>query len=79
MLANYGFATVVAAPKLAGLRNLGRIEAEGQCYGSPKNGGSEANCLAIAGCQSWAMLRRNCRALRLRLKKVFAVGGGNSD
>ncbi len=37
-------------PKLAGLRHLARIEAEGQRYGSPKNGHSEANRLAIALC-----------------------------
>jgi hypothetical protein len=44
-----------------------------------QNGLSEANLLATAGCQSWAMLRRNCRTLRPRLEKVVAVGGGNSD
>jgi hypothetical protein len=48
VLANYGFATVFAAPKLTGLQYLGHIEAKGQCYCSPKNGCSEANCLAIA-------------------------------
>jgi hypothetical protein len=51
-LANYGFANVFATPKLAGLQHLGRIEAKGQRYGSPKNGRFEANCLATAGCQS---------------------------
>jgi hypothetical protein len=66
MLANYGFAAVIIAPKLAGLLRLVCIEAEGQRYGSPKNGRSEANRLAIADCQSWAMLRRNCHALRPR-------------
>jgi hypothetical protein len=55
-----------------------RIEAEGQRYGSPKNGRSKANRLAIAGCQSWAMLRQNCRALRPNLEMVD-IGGGNSD
>jgi hypothetical protein len=78
-LANYGFATVFAAPKVAGLRQVPRIEAEGQSYGSPKNGQSEANHLAIAGCQSWAMLRRNCCTLRPCLEKVVAVGSANSD
>jgi hypothetical protein len=39
-------------PKLTGLRHLERIAAQGQYYGSPKNGHSEANSLAIAGCQS---------------------------
>ncbi len=78
-LANYGFAAVVAAPKLAGLLHLACIEAEGQRYGSPKNGRSEANHFAIAGYQSWAMLPRHCRALRPCLEKVVAVGGGNSD
>jgi hypothetical protein len=78
-VANYGFAAVFAAPKLAGLRQLARIEAEGQRYGSPKNGSSKANGLAIAGCQSWVMLVRNCRALRPRLKKVVAAGSSNSD
>jgi hypothetical protein len=43
VLANYGFAAVVAASKLAGLRHLARIEAEGQRYGSLKNGRSEVN------------------------------------
>ncbi len=78
-LANYGFAAVVAAPKLAGLRHLGCFEAEGQPYGSPKNGRSEVNPLANAGCQSLTMLRRNCRMLRPRLEKVVAISGGNSD
>ncbi len=41
MLENYGFAAVFAAPTLAGLRHLARIEAEGHRYGSPKNGRSE--------------------------------------
>jgi hypothetical protein len=79
VLANYGFAAVFAAPKLAGLRHLAHIKAEGQCYSSAKNGCSEANRLAIAGCQSWAMLRQNCRALRLRLEMVVAIGSVNSD
>jgi hypothetical protein len=52
VLANYGFAAVFAAPKLAGLQQLMRIEAKGQRYGSPKKERSEANRLAIAGCQS---------------------------
>jgi hypothetical protein len=46
-LANYGFAAVFAAPKLAGLWQLARIEAEGQRYGSQKNGSSKANRLAL--------------------------------
>jgi hypothetical protein len=79
VLANYGFAAVFAALKLAGLRQPPRIEAEGQRYGSPKNGRSKANRLAIVGFQSWAMLRQNCRALRPRLEMVVAVGGGNND
>jgi hypothetical protein len=79
VLANYGFATVFAAPKHAGLQYLGHIEAKGQHYGSFKNGRSEAKCLAIAGCQSWAMLWRNCHALRPRFEKVVTIGGGNSD
>jgi hypothetical protein len=79
MLANYGFAAVFAAPKLAELRQLARIEAKGQRYGSLKNGYSKANRLAIAGCQSWAMLQQNCRMLRPRLEKVVAVGSGDSD
>ncbi len=49
MLANYGFAAIFATPKLAGLQQVARIEAEGQSYGSPKNGRSEANHLANAG------------------------------
>jgi hypothetical protein len=57
---------------------VAHIEAEGQSYGSPKNGCSETNHLAIAGCQRWAMLQQNCRTLRLRLEKVVAIGGGNS-
>jgi hypothetical protein len=77
-MATYGFAAIFTAPKLAGLRQWG-IEAEGQRYGSPKNGCSKANRLAIAGCQSWAMLRQNCRLLRPRLEMVVAIGGGNSD
>jgi hypothetical protein len=52
VLANCGFASVFATPKLAGLQHLGRIAAKRQRYGSPKNGHSEANHLAIAGCQS---------------------------
>ncbi len=78
-LANYCFAAVFAAHKLAGLRHLAHIEAEGQRYCSPKNGRSEGNCLAIVGCQSWAMLQRNCSVLRLRLENVIAIGCGNSD
>jgi hypothetical protein len=74
VLANYGFAAVFAAPKLAGLRQLVCIEAEGQRYGLSKKGR-----LAIAGCQSWAMLRRNCRALRPRLEKIVAVGSSKSN
>jgi hypothetical protein len=58
---------------------LPRIEAEVQRYGSPKNGRSKANRLAIAGCQSWGMLQQHCRALRPRLEMVIAVGGSNSD
>jgi hypothetical protein len=77
-LAN-GFAAVFAAPKVAGLRQVPRVEAKGQSYGLPKNMRSEANYLAITGCQSWAMLQRNCRALRPRLEKVVAIGGRNSD
>jgi hypothetical protein len=42
VLANNGFAAIFAAPKLAGLRQLVRIEAEGRRYGSPNNGPSEA-------------------------------------
>ncbi len=79
MLAIYDFAAVFAAPKIAGFRQQPRIEAEGQPYGSSKNGRSKADRLAIAGCQSWAMLRQNCRALRPRLEMVIAIGGGNSD
>jgi hypothetical protein len=79
VLANYGFAAVVTAPKLTGLRHMAHIEAEGQRYSSPKNGHSEANRLVIAGCQSWAMLWQNCRALRPHLEKVIAVGGGSSN
>jgi hypothetical protein len=55
------------------------IEAKGQRYSSPENGRSEVNHLAIAGCQSKAMLRRNCHALRPRLEKIVAVACGNSD
>ncbi len=51
-LSNYYCATIFAAPELAGLWHLASITAEGQHYGSPENGHSEANCLAIAGCQS---------------------------
>jgi hypothetical protein len=36
-LANYGFATVVDALKLAGLWHLGCIAGKVQCYGSTKN------------------------------------------
>jgi hypothetical protein len=79
VLANYGFAIAFAAPKLAGLRHLVRSEAEGQCYVSPKNEHSEANRLAIAALQNWAMLWLNCRVLRPRLEKGVAVGAGNSD
>ncbi len=46
-----------AAPKLAGLRHLGHITGKGQRYESPKNGLSEANYLADAGCK----VRRWCR------------------
>jgi hypothetical protein len=42
---------IFAIPKVSGLQWLGRIEVEGQCYGSPKNGLSEANRFAIASCQ----------------------------
>jgi hypothetical protein len=52
MLANCGFAAVLAAPKVSGLQYLGCIKAKGQPYGSPKNGLSEVIRLAIAGCQS---------------------------
>jgi hypothetical protein len=51
-LANCGFAAVFSIPKLTGLLHLGHIEAEGQCYSSPKNGHFEVDRLAIAGCQS---------------------------
>jgi hypothetical protein len=74
VLANYGSAAV-----FAGFRQQRRIEAEGQPYGSSKNGRSNANRLAISGCQSLAMLRQNCRALRPRLEMVVAIGGSNSD
>jgi hypothetical protein len=73
------FCRRIPAPKLAGLQHLGRCASKGQSYGSPKNGHSEANRLAIRGCQSLAMLRRNCRALRPRLEKVCRRCGGNSD
>jgi hypothetical protein len=79
VLAIYGFAAIFAASKLTGLRQQWRIEAEGQGYGSSKNGRSKANRLVIAGCQSWAMLRQNCRAVRPCLEMVVAIGGGNSD
>jgi hypothetical protein len=79
VLANYGFATVFAAPKLAGLQYLGRIKAEEQCDGSSKNGHSEAIYLAIVGYQSWPMLRQNCCALRPCSEKVVAVGRSNSN
>jgi hypothetical protein len=55
-LATCGFATVFDTPKLAGLPHLGRSAAKGQSYGSPKNGRSKANRLAMVGCQSQAML-----------------------
>ncbi len=45
----YGLTAIFTAPNLAGLQYLGCSEAEGQCYGSPKNAPSEANCLAIVG------------------------------
>jgi hypothetical protein len=54
-LANYGFAAIFAAPKLAGLQQQGRSAAERQSYGSPKNGSSKANRLVMAGCQIRAM------------------------
>jgi hypothetical protein len=64
---------VVAAIKIAGLRHLARIEAEGQRYGSPKNGRSEANRLAIALCAA------KLQHAQTRLDKVVTVVGGNSD
>jgi hypothetical protein len=54
-LAKCGFAAVFAVPKLVGLLHLGHIAAKGQRYSSHKNGGSEANRLAIVGYQSLAM------------------------
>jgi hypothetical protein len=44
-------------PKIAGLRHLVHIAGNEQRYGSPKNGRSEANHLAIAGCQSKVMVQ----------------------
>jgi hypothetical protein len=49
-LANFGFDAVFAAPKLTGLRQIGCISTEAQCYGSIKNQPSEGNPLATAGC-----------------------------
>jgi hypothetical protein len=51
-LANCSFASLFAAPKLAGFRHLGCIAAQGQRYCSPKNGHSEAYRLAGVGCQN---------------------------
>jgi hypothetical protein len=73
MLANCGFATVFAAPKLAGLRHLMHIARKVQCYGSPKSGLSEANYLATVVCQSEAMVLQNCCSFRLGLEKAVAV------
>jgi hypothetical protein len=64
MLANCCFATVFIASRLAGLRHLGCSAGERQRYGSPKNGQSEANQVAVAVSQSWAILWQNCRAQR---------------
>jgi hypothetical protein len=62
VLANCGFATVFAAPKPAGLWQQERSAAERQSYGSPKNGRSEANRLAMAGYQIQAMAAKLLRA-----------------
>jgi hypothetical protein len=70
MLANCGFAAVFAAPGLAGLRHLGHNTAKGQSNGSPKNGHSEANCLAIAGCQKLG----DVAAKLLRTQTAFREG-----
>jgi hypothetical protein len=40
---------------------------------------SEANHLATAGCQSKAMVLRNCHVRWPRLEKVIAVGGSYSN
>jgi hypothetical protein len=46
------FATIFACLKLDGLQHL-CIAGEGQCYGSPKNGLSEANHLATRSGCAW--------------------------
>jgi hypothetical protein len=71
--ANYGFATIFAALKLAGLQNLWRIAGQGKRYGSPKNGLSGVNHLVTAVRQSWAILQRNCCMRRWRLEKTVTV------
>jgi hypothetical protein len=58
VLANYGLLPYLR-PLSLGLWYLGGITGKGQCYGSPKNGLSEANYLTTAIRQSWAMLQQN--------------------
>ncbi len=77
--ANFGLAAALVASNLAGYQHLGSITGKSQHYGSSRNGLSEANHLATVGCQSEAMVRRNCHALGLRLEKCVAVGGAYSD
>ncbi len=60
MLANCCFATVFIASRLAGLWHLGCSAGEGQRDGSPRNGQSEANQVAVGVSQSWAILLHNC-------------------
>ncbi len=72
-LANCHFATLFTAPKLAGLRLLGRIESEGQRNSLLKNGLYEVNCLATGGCQREVMFWYNCRACRPHLEKAIGM------
>ncbi len=80
-LANFGFATVFGAPKLARLQHLGHTAGKGQHYCSPKNGLSEVNyhLTTTSGCQCVAMVWRNCCLLRSHLKKHITAGSGYSD
>jgi hypothetical protein len=71
VLANCSFAAVFPTPKHTGLRHLGRIAGKKQCYGTPKNGLSEANLLGNCG-----LPKKGDGAAKLpRFANVIAVGG----
>jgi hypothetical protein len=72
-LANNGLPPYTLPLNSAGLWHLRRIAGDGQCYGSPKNGLSEANHLEGAGFQvrQWCGKTATSAGIKLCKSKII--------